>query len=319
MDFNLQGPQRNYTEESRYDNESPVLPNLDSNAPKIHKPTELLPIDVVLPELKYWQEQFSNTSEDDILKRRNSCVQQQQQLKPLIRPSKRQERTPHLKRDSKLSTEAKMSNFREYIKVMKSQGHTQILMRTRVITELGITSAKLQSPNLIMNNWGGTINNVQFQTRALSLGQNTFKTEHTLSCQRTIKGQTIELHFGPVSNNPSDYQFAIYSTAIRQPQGGYRWVHYVKGATYVNLAIFLLGSDFNYSINDNLVEPTIGNDLKVISAKKRCISRLRSHAKSSMIAHPCPSRSGTNSSIMEVQHVHPKLYKLLSHHTFLQL
>lgn len=203
---------------------------------------------------------------------------------------------------------------------MKSQGHTQILMRTRVTAELGIVSAKLQPPNLIMNNWDETVSNIQSQTSALSFGQQTFCTECALSCQRTIKSQTIELHFNPISNNPLDYQFEIYSTALRQPQGNYHWFHYVKGATYVNLAIFLLGSDFNYSINDNLVEPTIGNDLKVISAKKRCISRLRSHAKSSMIAYPFPSHNGTTtSSIMEIQHIHPKLQKLLSHHTFLQL
>ncbi|CAR25737.1 hypothetical protein ZYGR_0A03050 [Zygosaccharomyces rouxii] len=319
MNSNIQGPQRSYTDGSRFDNESPVLPILDFNTSKINTPIQLLPINVVLPELKYWQEQFSNTSEEDIWKRRNLRFQQRHQLKPLIRPNRRQDRTPHLKRDSKLSTETKMSNFGEYIKDMKSHGHTQILMRTRVITELGITRAKLQSPTLIMNNWGGTMNSIQVQTRALSLGQETFRTEHALSCQRTTRDQVIELHFGPVSQSPADYQFAVYSTAVRQPHGGYRWFHYVKGATYVNLAIFLLGSDFNYSINDNLVEPTIGNDLKVISAKKRCISRLRSHAKSSMIANPCPGNNDTGGSIMEIQHVHPKLYKLLHHHTFLQL
>lgn len=344
MDSNFQDPQGNYRDGFKHDNEAPVLPNLDFNASKKPKPIQLLPINVVLPELKYWEEQFGNANTQDILRRRNSGFQQQQQqhqqhqqhqhqhqcqrqrqhqnyhqLKPLVRPSKRQERTPHLKKDSKLSTEAKMSNFKEYIKVMKSQGYTQILMRTRVTTELGIQNSKLLSPKLVMNNWDETVNDIQLQTRALNLDEEIFRTEHALSCQRIVKGQTIEFHFGPVSNNPLHYQLSIFSTAIRQPQGYYRWFHHLKGATYVNLAIFLLGSDFNYSINDNLVEPTIGNDLKVISAKKRCISRLRSHAKSSMIAHPYPTQNGDSSSIMEIQHVNLKLHKLLSHHTFLQL
>lgn len=319
MDSGPQNSPYNYRDESRYKDELFVLPNLNLRTLEADKTVQLLPINVALPELKYWQDQINDTSEEEIWKRRNLKFHQRHQIKPLVRPCRRQDRVPHLKKDSKLSIETKVSNFQEYIKIMKSHGYTQTLMRTRVVRELGITRTRLQPPLLVMKNWYETLHDIQTQTMALNLEQQTFNMEHALSCQRSNRGNVIELYFSPISHGLPAFKLIVHSAAIRQPQGGYRWFHYVKGATYVNLAIFLLGSDFNYSINDNLVEPTIGNDLKVISSKKRCISRLRSHAKNSMIANPFPTSNDTGGSVMELNHIEPKLHKLLHHHTFLQL
>ncbi|CEP62140.1 uncharacterized protein LALA0_S04e08746g [Lachancea lanzarotensis] len=59
----------------------------------------------------------------------------------------------------------------------------------------------------------------------------------------------------------------------------YQWRHFITSFEYFRLVSFMLGSNYDYSLNDNQIGETRGSDGKVISPEKRHDMRTRSHAK----------------------------------------
>ncbi|SCU88392.1 LADA_0E09868g1_1 [Lachancea dasiensis] len=59
----------------------------------------------------------------------------------------------------------------------------------------------------------------------------------------------------------------------------FRWRHLLTSFEYFKLVSFMLGTTYDYSLNDNQLGETRGSDGKVISPEKRHDMRTRSHAK----------------------------------------
>lgn len=236
---------------------------------------------------------------------------------------KKRDRVPHLKKDSKITIEEKLANFALYTNNLKSKGYRQILMRAQVVRELGFDSDKLKKPILNMTGWSDIVEDIKKKSLKLET-QEVFELETSLICQRSNLGSSLNLDFSyndktMQTNEKGVYELIIHSVVIpdksNRTSNSKCWFHYVRGGAYVTLAQFVLGPDFDYDMNDNQAEPTVGNDLKIISAKKRCLSRLRSHAKNVIVVDPFLGCG----SALEICHIEPKLRKQLDHHTFFQI
>lgn len=236
---------------------------------------------------------------------------------------KKRDRIPHLKKDSKITLEEKLANFFLYTNNLKSEGYKQILMRAQVVRELGFDSDRAKKPFLNMSGWDDIVKEIKKKSLKSELKE-VFELETNLICRRSNLGSTINLYFSynektMQTSEEEVYELIIHSIVIpdnsNEATKSKRWFHYIRGGAYVTLAQFVLGPDFDYVMNDNQAEPTVGNDLKIISAKKRCLSRLRSHAKNVIVVDPF---LGCGSSL-EICHIEPKLRKQLDHHTFFQI
>ncbi|SCU86396.1 LAME_0D05952g1_1 [Lachancea meyersii CBS 8951] len=128
---------------------------------------------------------------------------------------------------------------------------------------------------------------------------------------REQNGSTISMSLTPYNGESScdgeNYQFSVISRVLphdcfgkpqslskkktnkvqdeleheKRAAGGsmFQWRHFVTSFEYFKLVSFMLGSNYDYSLNDNQVGETRGSDGKVISPEKRHDMRTRSHAK----------------------------------------
>lgn len=279
----------------------PPIRHMDDSARDIH----LSPIHDVLDQALFEQPRDSDISKSEA-----------QPIKKVDKAQRRRDRVPHLKRDSKVSLDQKKKNFERYSTKMRLKGFTQILMRIPIVNELRVESSLWHRPILVLQGWQEMLEALS-KACAISARQEHYHLLTRMKCRRASKDYKITLSFqyDLEDETPERDVFYFNVLSITSSEKNWEWFHYMKGSTFILLGLYLLGGEFDYSINDNQVEPIIGNDLKVISARKRCISRLRSYAKDSLLMDPFPEIGST----IEVRNVEPKLRKQLKSHIYISL
>ncbi|SCV05449.1 LANO_0H07734g1_1 [Lachancea nothofagi CBS 11611] len=219
------------------------------------------------------------------------------------------------KRSSKFNFNAKKASLQKLITELQSKcdqarhGENGFLIRRSVAKELDIEHQC--SPTIL--NFGGTLfSHVMryLEEQALHFqpaGQ--FRT--IWNYHRKQQGSRIVLSLTPYNGETdcdgTNYQFSVVSRLLphdcfgnpqsvskkktnkvqdelerekRASRGNmFHWRHFLTSFEYFKLVSFMLGTNYDFGLNDNQIGETRGSDGKVISPEKRHDMRTRSHAK----------------------------------------
>lgn len=195
------------------------------------------------------------------------------------RPRK-EKRIKCLKRDSLVTLENKVEFFRAVVEDAKQRKVQGIILRDQAAVELRLGKDEHHALNL-------TLPNFNFVCQYLSnkaQGQNhSFRTIWRISRTQIDHHVSLEFHVSDeVASVPkTDMEISVFT--LMAP--GHSTKHLLTSCQYLEMVNFILGKDYNYLINDNLAETTVGSDGKMISTQKHHASRVRSHVKKLLKRH----------------------------------
>lgn len=195
------------------------------------------------------------------------------------RPRK-EKRIKCLKRDSSVTLEKKVEFFQAIIedaKIKKVQG---IILRDQAAAELRLGKDEHHALNLTLPNFDLVC---QYLDGKAQEQHNSFRTIWKISRTQIDHHVSLEFHLSDETATVPDADMEISVFTLMAP--GHSTKHLVTSCQYLEMVNFILGKDYNYLINDNLAETTVGSDGKMISTQKHHASRVRSHVKKLLKRH----------------------------------
>ncbi|SCU94265.1 LAFA_0F20824g1_1 [Lachancea sp. 'fantastica'] len=234
---------------------------------------------------------------------------------PSSRVSKAKITKPRSHRSSKFNVSAKRASLQKLIVDLQSKstyqscGTNGFLVRKSVAKELKIDD---QCVTPVLDFTGTLFPHVrQYLAEQAAHFQPSGQFRTIWNYHREQNGADISLSLTPyngeINNDGENYQFSVISRILPHDCFGkpqfvskkkpnkvqeeldrekkavdgsmYQWRHFITSFEYFRLVSFMLGSNYDYSLNDNQIGETRGSDGKVISPEKRHDMRTRSHAK----------------------------------------
>lgn len=195
------------------------------------------------------------------------------------RPRK-EKRIKCLKRDSSVTLEKKVDFFKVIVENARRDNVQGIILRDQAAAELRLGKDEHRSLNLTLLNFDLVCQYLSTRTQGQ---KDSFRTIWRISRTQINHHVSLEFHLSDETASVPDNDMEISVFTLIAP--GHTTKHLVTSCQYLEMVNFILGKDYNYLINDNLAETTVGSDGKMISTQKHHASRVRSHVKKLLKRH----------------------------------